>query len=140
MHQSKLNFQSEANVNLKSKKMRLRRDTTLGRLYQDGDVIIRKGEHGDCVYVIQEGQVEVIDHKEDTEVKLAVLNNADFFGEMGLFEKDVRSCTVRAIGDVRVMTIDKKNFYQTIQKDPTVAYRLLERMSKRLRETNKRLV
>ena len=119
--------------------MRFRRNTTLGKLYRDGEVIIQKGEHGDCIYVIQEGQVEVVDHNGNGEVKLAVLNNTEFFGEMGLFEKDVRSCTVRALGDVRVMTIDKKNFYQTIQKDPTVAYRLLERMSRRLRDTNKRL-
>ena len=119
--------------------MKFRRNTTLGRLYRNGEEIIRKGEPGDCVYVIQEGRVEVIDHNGEGEVKLAELQNSEFFGEMGLFEKDVRSCTVRALGDVRVMTIDRRNFYQTIQKDPTVAYRLLEKMSRRLRETNKRL-
>ncbi len=119
--------------------MKFRRNTTLGRLYHDGEEIIRKGEHGDCVFVIQEGRVEVVDHNGEGEVKLAELQNSEFFGEMGLFEKDVRSCTVRALGDVRVMTIDRKNFYQTIQKDPTVAYRLLEKMSRRLRETNRRL-
>ncbi len=119
--------------------MKFRRNTTLGKSYKDGETIIRKGEMGDCVYVIQEGRVEVVDKQGDNEIKLAELTSADFFGEMGLFERDVRSCTIRALGDVKVMTIDKKNFYQTIQKDPTVAYRLLERMSKRLRETNKRL-
>ena len=119
--------------------MKFKRNTTLGRTYQDGEVIIRKGDQGDCIYVIQEGQVEVVDQNGHGEIKLAVLNNSDFFGEMGLFEKDVRSCTVRALGEARVMTIDKRNFYKTIQNDPTVAYRLLERMSKRLRETNKRL-
>jgi len=56
---------------------------------------------------------------------------------MALFEKDVRSCTVKAIGDARILTLDKRNFYKTIQKDPTIAFRLLERMSARLRETNK---
>jgi len=119
--------------------MKFKRNTTLGRAYKNGEEIIRKGETGDCVYVIQEGRVEVVDHQGEQEIRLAELSTTDFFGEMGLFERDVRSCTVRALGDVRVMTIDKKNFYQTIQKDPTVAYRILERMSKRLRETNKRL-
>jgi len=32
----------------------------LGKVYQDGDVIIRQGDVGDCMYVIQEGQVEVV--------------------------------------------------------------------------------
>ncbi len=111
----------------------------LGHPYKDGEEIIKQGTVGDCIYVIQEGRVEVIDESGETEIKLAELGSADFFGEMGLFEKDVRSCTVRALGDVTILTIDKKNFYKTIQKDPTLAYRLLEKMSYRLRETNKRL-
>ncbi len=111
----------------------------LGRQYKDGEVIIKQGDTGDCLYVIQEGIVEVIFESGDKEIKLAELGETEFFGEMGLFEKDVRSSTVRAKGDAMVMTIDKKNFYKTIQKDPTLAYRLLEKMSNRLRETNKKL-
>jgi len=109
----------------------------LGHLYKDGEVIIKQGTPGDCLFVVQEGKVEVLDESEDKEVKLAVLGESEFFGEMGLFENDVRSCTVKALGDVKVLTIDKKNFYKTIQKDPSIAYRLLEKMSNRLRRTNK---
>lgn len=120
--------------------MRIRlKKNTLGRLYKDGETIIKQGEEGDCVFVIQEGKVEIIDESENKEMKIAELGQAEFFGEMGLFEKDVRSCTVRALGDAKVMTIDKRNFYNTIQKDPSIAYRLLEKMSQRLRETNKKL-
>ena len=120
--------------------MRIRKkDTTLGRQYNDGEVIIKQGDSGDCLYVIQKGRVEVIDESGEKEIKLAELEEREFFGEMGLFEKDVRSATIRAIGETKVLTIDKKNFYQTIQNDPSIAYRLLESMSKRLRETNKKL-
>jgi CRP/FNR family cyclic AMP-dependent transcriptional regulator len=109
---------------------------TLGRLYKDGETIIKQGTIGDCVFVIQKGKVEVIKEKEDKEVKVAELGEKEFFGEMALFEKDVRSCTIRAKGDAHILTLDKKNFYNTIQKDPSIAFRLLERMSARLRETN----
>nr|NQU93228.1 cyclic nucleotide-binding domain-containing protein [Bacteroidota bacterium] len=112
---------------------------TLGQQYNDGEIIIRQGEEGHCLFVIQEGRVGVFHQKDDKEIKVAELGQADFFGEMGLFEKDVRSCTVRSIGEAKVMTIDKKNFYKTIQQDPSLAYRLLEKMSKRLRDTNKLL-
>lgn len=115
------------------------KNTKLGRLYLNGEIIVKQGEQGDCLYVIQEGRVEVIDESGEKEIKLAELGETEFFGEMGLFEKDVRSCTVRALGDAKIMTIDKKNFYKTIQKDPSLAYRLLEKMSNRLRETNKKL-
>ena len=80
---------------------------------------------------------EVINEKKGKDVKVAELGEKEFFGEMALFEKDVRSCTVRAIGEANILTLDKKNFYKTIQKDPSIAFRLLERMSARLRETNK---
>jgi CRP-like cAMP-binding protein len=116
-----------------------KRDTTLGRLYRDGEVIIKQGESGDCLYVIQKGKVEVVDESSNNEIRLAELGETEFFGEMGLFEKDVRSATVRAIGETKVLTVDRKNFYQTIQKDPSIAYRLLEKLSNRLREMNKKL-
>ena len=118
--------------------IRLKKNT-LGRQYKNGEIIIKQGEEGDCAFVIQEGKVEIIDDSGPEEIKLAELGKAEFFGEMGLFDKDVRSCTVRALGDAKVMTIDKKNFYKTIQNDPSIAYRLLEKMSQRLRETNIKL-
>jgi len=113
---------------------------TLGHLYKDGEIIIKQNTLGNCLYVIQEGRVEVIDENNGNEIKIAELGETEFFGEMGLFEKDVRSCTVRAVGDAKVLTVDKKNFYRTIQQDPTIAYRLLEIMSKRLRQTNKKVL
>lgn len=119
-------------------KFKLRKNT-LGRLYKNGETIIKQGEEGDCVYVIQKGKVEILDESENQEIRIAELGQTEFFGEMGLFQKDVRSCTVRALGNAKVMTIDKRNFYTIIQKDPSIAYRLLEKMSQRLRETNKKL-
>jgi CRP-like cAMP-binding protein len=113
------------------------RNTALGHQYKDGDTIIRQGEEGNCLYVIQEGRVGVYREKGSDEIMIAELGEGEFFGEMGLFEKDVRSATVRSVGDTRILTIDRKNFYRTIQRDPSLAYRLLEKMSKRLRETNK---
>lgn len=113
------------------------RNNTLGHQYNDGEQIIKQGEEGNCLYVIQEGQVAIFRENNDQEIKIAELGPSEFFGEMGLFEKDVRSATVRSIGNSRILTIDKKNFYKTIQKDPSLAYRLLENMSKRLRATNK---
>ncbi len=111
--------------------------TTLGRHYKDGETVIKQGTVGDCVYVIQKGKVDVIIENGSNDKKVAELGEKEFFGEMALFEKDVRSCTVRAAGDAHILTLDKKNFYKTIQKDPSIAFRLLERMSSRLREMNK---
>jgi CRP-like cAMP-binding protein len=111
----------------------------LGYLYMDGEVIVKQGTVSNCLYVIQEGKVEVIEEVDELELKIAELGESEFFGEMGLFENEVRSCTVRAVGEAKILTIDKKNFLKSIEKDPSIAYRLLERMSHRLRETNKKI-
>ena len=108
----------------------------LGKVYQDGEVIIRQGEVGDCMYVIQEGQAEIVTKGESQEVRLAMRSEGDFIGEMALFDREVRSATVRASGPVRVLTVDKKNFLRRIQEDPSLAFRMVETMSRRIRELN----
>ena len=111
----------------------------LGHLYKDGEVIIKQGTVGDCLYVIQQGKVDIISEKGKNEIKLAELGEKEFFGEMALFEKDVRSATVKANGDTKVLTLDKKGLYKTIQNDPSLAFRLLEKLSNRLRQLDKKV-
>ncbi len=106
----------------------------LGKVYQDGEAIVRQGEVGDCMYVIQEGQVEVMAEKDDKEVRLMVLDTGELFGEMAIIEHEVRMATVRALGQVRVLTIDQKNFLRRIHKDPSLAYHIVQTMSRRIRE------
>ncbi len=112
---------------------------TLGKVYRDGETIIRQGEVGDCMYVIQAGEVEVLQRKDSREVRLATLGKWDAFGEMALFEGEVRSATVRALGEVRVLTVDRKTFLRRVHEDPSIAFRILQRMSQRIRELNAEL-
>ena len=102
--------------------------------YEDGEIIIRQGEVGNSMYVIQQGKVEVLSEKDGQEIELAIRKEGDFVGEMAIFERDVRSATIRALGQVRVLTIDKKNFLRRIHEDPSIAFRLVEIMSRLIRE------
>jgi CRP/FNR family cyclic AMP-dependent transcriptional regulator len=111
----------------------------LGKVYGDGEEIVRQGETGDCMYVIQTGQAEAVQGKEGKEVRLAVLGEGDVFGEMALFERMPRSATVRALGDVRVLTRDKKTFLRRVHEDPSLAFRILQKMSYRIRELDTEL-
>jgi CRP/FNR family cyclic AMP-dependent transcriptional regulator len=113
---------------------------TLGAVYQDGQVIVREGETGDCMYVIQEGQVEVVVKLDGEEARVRTLGKNDFFGEMAIFEHEVRTATVRALGEARVLTIDKRNFLRGIHEDPSLAFRIIEMMSHRIRDLTERLV
>jgi CRP-like cAMP-binding protein len=106
----------------------------LGKPFRDGEVIVQQGDTGDCMYVVQKGKVEVLTAKGGADLRLAVLGEGDFFGEMALFEREVRSATVRALGDVWVLTLEKKSFLRKVQEDPSLAFRILEKMSHRIRE------
>ncbi len=109
---------------------------SLGKRYKSGESIVCQGTAGNCMYVIQEGQAEVYREENGHEIRMAVLKEGDFFGEMSIFDHEVRAATVRALGDVRVLTIDKKTFMRRIQKDPSLAFDIVRTMSQRIRQLN----
>ena len=111
----------------------------LGKTYETGESIVRQGEMGDCMYVIQEGLVEVVKEADGRNIQLAILGKDDFFGEMEVFEHLGRSATVRALIPTRVITVDQKNLLRRIQEDPSLAYRLVQVMSSRVRQSGEQI-
>jgi len=115
--------------------------STLGKLYRSGEIIVRKGEFGDCMFVIQQGEVEVLDERPDgSVVRLASMRDGEFFGEMALLEQQPRNATVRAVGEASILTLDKKTFLRRVHADPSLAYRLLQTLSKRIRGLNAEVI
>jgi CRP-like cAMP-binding protein len=106
----------------------------LGKVYQDGETIIRQGDVGDTMYVVQEGQVEVVVEQDSQEVLLAVRGAGQPIGEMEIIERQPRSATVRARGQARVLTVDKKSFLRRIHEDPSLAFYMMQTMSHRIRD------
>jgi len=112
----------------------------LGKVYQDGQAIVCQGNTGESMYVVQSGKVEVVQNTAGGgEQHLAFLEAGDFFGEMSVFEKEVRSATVRAVGEARVLKVDKKTLLRRIREDPLLAVNLLKTMSHRIRSLNTEL-
>lgn len=113
---------------------------TMGKDYRTGEIIVHQGEIGDCMYVIQSGNAEVLSSDKGQEVRLAVLTTGDIFGEMAIFQKEKRSATVRATTDVRVLTIDKRIFLRRVHEDPSFVFTILKKMSQRIRDLNEKMV
>ena len=105
----------------------------LGRDYKDGEVVFWEGEEGNTMYVIQRGQVRITKITGEGDATIAILGPGEVFGEMALFAKQQRSTTVTAMEDARILSIDKSKFFQTVARDPSLAFNLLEVMSNRLR-------
>ena len=112
----------------------------LGRFYEDGEVVVRQGDVGDSLYVVQDGEVEIVVEEGGTEVVLRRARRHEILGEMALFERQPRSATIRASGKARILTLDKQNFLRRINEDPSLAFRLIETMSRRVRELSHEIV
>jgi CRP/FNR family transcriptional regulator len=105
----------------------------LGKDYRDGELIVRQGETGNCMFVIQSGKVEIFREANGHEVSLRVAGPNEFFGEMALVENDVRSASVRALGPARILSVDKRTFMRRVHEDPSLAYRIMESLSHEIR-------
>jgi CRP-like cAMP-binding protein len=112
----------------------------MGQMFRDGQAIVRQGELGDCMYVIQEGQVEVIHRKGEKEFCLGVFGPGDFFGEAALIQQEVRPATIRAVGTVLVLRVEKKAFLQRVHEDASFAFRIIKKMARRIRELENSLI
>ncbi|MBI5189021.1 MAG: cyclic nucleotide-binding domain-containing protein [Nitrospirae bacterium] len=108
----------------------------LGRSYSNGEIIFREGEKGEAMYVIQAGKVKITKSTASGDVTIATLESGDIFGEMSLFDRLPRSATATVYGDARILSIDKKKLFASIDKDPTLVFKILETMSKRIRRLN----
>ncbi|NCO00687.1 MAG: cyclic nucleotide-binding domain-containing protein [Epsilonproteobacteria bacterium] len=105
----------------------------LGKLYKSGEVIITQGDVGDCMYIILSGSVDVFRKEDNIENKISTLSSGDFFGEMALFESDVRSATIKSSDDeTMILTIDKQILMYRIKAEPSMILRIIEKMSQRL--------
>jgi signal-transduction protein with cAMP-binding, CBS, and nucleotidyltransferase domain len=113
--------------------------SNLGMLYQPGETIIQQGEIGDSMLVIQDGQVVLMREQDGEEVFLGVRSSGEVLGENAIFEKEVHTATVRALSEVRVVTIDKNNFNLRIHEDPSLGYRLFNLSSRRIRELSEQV-
>ncbi|MEO7665437.1 MAG: cyclic nucleotide-binding domain-containing protein, partial [Dehalococcoidia bacterium] len=69
-------------------------------------------------------------------VPIGQLETGDVFGEMAIFDRQPRSATVEASGHARVLTLDKRAFLRRVHEDPSLAFHILRRMSRRIRDLN----
>ncbi len=101
-----------------------------------GELIFSEGDLGTEMYIVHEGQVEILSRVGDEDRLLAVLEKGDFFGEMALLEDRPRAGSVRALTDVRLLQINGATFDQMLRDNPEIAVRMMRKLSRRLRETD----
>jgi CRP/FNR family cyclic AMP-dependent transcriptional regulator len=105
-----------------------------------GEVIMREGEVGDSMYLFAEGQVLVtknltlktgkrgFSQAEKSMVRLDA-RYVSFFGDMAMFEKDVRSATITASTDCLLYEIKRQDFERVTEENCALGYKLIRKIA-----------
>jgi CRP/FNR family transcriptional regulator, cyclic AMP receptor protein len=110
------------------------------KIFRKGDVIIEKGSHDTCAYIIESGKVEISDLVNDKKIVFGVLVKGQIFGEMGLVEDQPRSATVTAVEDLQLAELSRDSFNELFEKKPKVLLPIIRALFERLRTANKMLI
>lgn len=98
--------------------------------FSAGETIFKAGDEGHCMYVVQEGTVQV---KVGDRV-IEELGPGEVFGEMALVDSSPRSADVVAKTDARVVPIDEDKFMSHVHRTPFFALQVMRMLADRLRK------
>ncbi len=109
-------------------------------ILKPGEILFRKDDLPDGMYVIKQGQLEVFLNIDGKELSIATVGPGEIVGEMGLFDLKPRSASVRAMDkDVEVTKIRQSDFQNITKQFPRWFMNLLTTLSSRLRASNERI-
>jgi CRP/FNR family transcriptional regulator, cyclic AMP receptor protein len=103
--------------------------------YTKGQKIFAEGQPGKVMYVIAEGEVEILVKGKLIEKVLT----GGIVGELGIIDNEPRSATAIAITDCKLIVVDKKRFAFLVQETPNFANQVMKIMARRLRRINEYL-
>jgi CRP-like cAMP-binding protein len=101
---------------------------------QENEILFKKGEPGNALFIIQEGWVKAF--AENTRGEEIVLNEfgpGESFGEMSLVDGRPRSATIQTTNPTRLLMLRQESFLEILAQQPTFALELLRDISNKLR-------
>lgn len=109
------------------------------RYFSKGKTIFKEGEHGDYLFFVIQGKVEVRLENSHNQHVLGLYAEGALVGEMSIVDEYVRSATVSAIEDTEILILTKTKFDEIIKKKSKLGIKLLLGISRvisaRLRNT-----
>jgi CRP-like cAMP-binding protein len=110
------------------------------RSFEPGQIVFREGDASDTCYVVRSGRARAIrEHADGRTITLATFGPGDIFGELAMFEDELRSATVEAVQNTSVVAVLGPDMRRLMVEHPEISMRLVIALGRRLRETNDRL-
>ena len=108
--------------------------------YSDGQVIFKEGTHGDWLYIVEDGCVEISRIVNNNKILIATFKEGEIFGEVAYIAKVERSATATALGNTTIGVIDREFFDQEFNKLSGNFQLILKTLALRLKKTTDVLV
>jgi CRP-like cAMP-binding protein len=99
--------------------------------FQPKETVMAEGELGDSLYLIVDGKVQVF--KGDR--LIVELGERECVGEMAILDSEPRSATVKALGPVSALKIEREDFYDVMNEKTEIAQGVIKVLTRRLRQT-----
>ena len=91
--------------------------------FESGEVIVRQGDASDAVYILAEGEAEVLlTDDEGKDLSLGTMGKNTLFGEIGVLCKGRRTTTVKAKDGVMTYKISSQLFLELVRSSPEIAF------------------
>ncbi|MFZ0243060.1 MAG: DUF4388 domain-containing protein [Desulfobacterales bacterium] len=97
------------------------------------EVILKKGDPAQNLYIILAGAVDVLDEEG---VRLSALRKGDVFGEMSLISGEPVGATIKVVEPAKIIFINGKDFKQILNKFPSIQMYLARLLAQRLAKSN----
>ena len=112
----------------------------VARSYDKEKMILIEESAGETFFLIYKGTVKITRMSDDgREVILAILGEGDFFGEMALLDGEGRSANVIALEDAKVLTLQRSDFLDILERFPKIAIHLLKELTARIRHSDQQI-
>jgi hypothetical protein len=108
--------------------------------FAEGQVLFREGDPADSVFRLLSGAVDILRELHGDPILLGTIGAGQFIGEMGVVENRPRNATARAASEVDVEILTPTEFFDQITGSPRAVRELIQRLSRRLREADDRIV
>lgn len=113
--------------------------------HKPSTVVFEEGEEGEKFYLILKGEIRISKMIPGVgEEALVMLTKGSYFGEMSLIDNQPRSAHAIVNKSCELMVIGRQDFEGLLSHDKELAYKLLwtllRTLSKRLRETNEKIM
>jgi len=97
-----------------------------------GDSLFREGEKGEKMYVLLEGEMEIL----LGDFVLETVRQGALIGEMALIDDSPRTASAVAMTPCRLAEIDRRRFHFLVQQTPHFATHVMKTLADRLRHMN----